>query len=42
MLRKGKLRLLNKNPLENLVISGWLLKMQVCSFGIVDRVMVID
>jgi hypothetical protein len=28
MLRKGKLRLLNKNPLENLAISGWLLKMQ--------------
>jgi hypothetical protein len=28
MLRKGELRLLNKNPLENLAISGWLLKMQ--------------
>jgi hypothetical protein len=28
MLRNGKLRLLNKNPLENLAISGWLLKMQ--------------
>jgi hypothetical protein len=28
MLRKGKLRLRNKYPLENLVISGWLLKMQ--------------
>jgi hypothetical protein len=28
MLRKGTLRLLNKNPLENLAISGWLLKMQ--------------
>jgi hypothetical protein len=28
MLRKGKLRLLHKNPLENLAIFGWLLKMQ--------------
>jgi hypothetical protein len=28
MLRKGKLRLLNKNPLENVAISRWLLKMQ--------------
>jgi hypothetical protein len=28
MLCKGKLRLLNKNPLENLAISGWLLKKQ--------------
>jgi hypothetical protein len=28
MLRKGTLSLLNKNPLENLAISGWLLKKQ--------------
>jgi hypothetical protein len=28
MLRKGNLRLLNKNPVENLAISGWLLKKQ--------------
>jgi hypothetical protein len=28
MLHKGKFRLLNKNPLETLAISRWLLKMQ--------------